>query len=61
MAAKDVAKAQAVGVKGVAEQAQVNRGNFCRALSRKGKPQLETVSKMLSARGLRFTITPAQH
>lgn len=54
-----VAKAQKGGVKGVAEEAQLSRENLYRALSQKGKPQLETVSKMLSAMGLRFTIMPA--
>lgn len=60
-ALRNVAKAQAGGVKGVAAQAHLNRENLYRALSKQGKPQLETVSKMLSAMGLRFTITPAHH
>jgi probable addiction module antidote protein len=60
-ALRNVAKAQEGGVRAVAAQADLSRENLYRALSKKGKPQLETVTKMLSALGLRFTITPAQH
>jgi len=59
-ALRHVAKAQEGGVRAVAELADLNRENLYRALSKNGKPQLETVAKMLSALGLRFTITPAQ-
>lgn len=59
-ALRHVAKAQEGGVSAVAEHARLNRENLYRALSKKGKPQLETVSKMLSAMGLRFTVTPAE-
>lgn len=58
-ALKDVAKAQQGGLSGIAEQAHLNRGSLYKSLSKSGKPQLDTVSKMLSAMGLRFTITPA--
>ena len=56
---RHVAKAQDGGVRAVAGQADLNRENLYKALSKNGKPQLETVSKMLSALGLRFTVTPA--
>ena len=56
---RHVAKAQEGGVRGVATQANVSRENLYRALSKSGKPQFETISKMLAAVGLRFTITPA--
>lgn len=59
-ALKDVAKAQEGGLAGVAEQAHLNRGSLYKSLSKTGRPQLDTVFKMLSAMGLRFTITPAQ-
>lgn len=59
-ALRHVAKAQEGGVKGVAEHANLNRENLYRALSKNGKPQLETISKMLSAMGLRFTVTAAE-
>lgn len=59
-ALRHVARAQEGGVSAVAEHAQLNRENLYRALSKKGKPQLETVSKMLAAMGLRFTVMPAE-
>jgi probable addiction module antidote protein len=55
---RHVAKAQEGGVKAVAEHADVSRENLYRALSKKGKPQMDTVTKMLTALGLRMTITP---
>ena len=58
-ALRNVAKAQEGGVRAVAKQADVSRENLYKALSKKGKPQMETVTKMLSALGLRFTITAA--
>ena len=59
-ALRNVAKAQEGGVKGVAMKANVSRENLYDALSKSGKPQMETVTKMLAALGLRFSITPAQ-
>lgn len=58
-ALRTVAKAQEGGVRAVAKQADVSRENLYRALSKTGKPQLDTVAKTLSALGLKFTITPA--
>ncbi len=55
-ALRNVAKAQEGGVRAVAKQAEVSRENLYKALSKKGKPQMETVTKMLSALGLRFKI-----
>lgn len=60
-ALRDVAKAQEGGVSGVAKKARVSRENLYDALSKTGKPQMETVTKMLSALGLRFSIKPAHH
>jgi probable addiction module antidote protein len=57
-ALRNVAKAQEGGVRAVAKQADLSRENLYKALSKKGKPQMETVTKMLSALGLRFTIEP---
>lgn len=59
-ALRHVAKAQQGGVKGVAEAAQLSRVNLYKSLSKKGKPQLDTVYKTLGAMGLQFTITPVQ-
>ena len=55
---RHVAKAQEGGVRAIAGQADLNRENLYKALSKNGKPQLATVAKMLSALGLRFTVTP---
>jgi probable addiction module antidote protein len=57
---RHVAKAQEGGIKGVAETAQLSRVNLYKALSKKGKPQLDTVYRTLAAMGLQFTITPVQ-
>ena len=56
---RHVAKSQAGGVRGVADQANLNRESLYRSLSKTGKPKMETVTKMLSALGLRLTVTPA--
>ncbi|UVC07384.1 putative addiction module antidote protein [Rhizobium sp. TH2] len=58
-ALRNVAKAQEGGVSAVAKRANVNRENLYDALSQSGKPQMETITKTLSALGLRFSITPA--
>lgn len=55
-ALRNVAKAQEGGVSAVAKQADVSRENLYKALSKKGKPQMETITKMLAALGLRFKI-----
>lgn len=59
-ALRHVAKAQAGGLAGVAEQADLNRGSLYKSLSKNGKPQFETLAKILAAMGLQFTITPVQ-
>jgi probable addiction module antidote protein len=56
---RHVAKAQEGGVKAVAEQADLGRANLYKALSRKGNPQMMTISKMLAALGLKLTVTPS--
>ena len=60
-ALRTVAKSQKGGVRAVAKQADLNRESLYKALSRQGKPQLATVSKMLAALGLRFSIRPCSH
>lgn len=57
-ALRHVAKAQAGGLSGVAEQAALNRGSLYKSLSRNGKSQFETLARILGAMGLQFTITP---
>ncbi len=57
-ALREVAKAQKGGVSAMARKAKVSRENVYDAFSKTGKPQMETVNKMLTALGLRFSITP---
>lgn len=57
-ALRNVAKAQEGGVSGVARKAKVSRENLYDAFSKTGKPQMETVTKMLAALGLRLAVTP---
>ena len=53
---RHVAKAQEGGVKAVAEQAELGRANLYKALSKRGNPQMGTVTKMLAALGLKLTV-----
>lgn len=55
-ALRDVAKAQG-GMKAVAESADLGRESLYKSLSKTGRPQMETISKVLSALGMRFSIT----
>jgi len=57
-AVRHVAKAQAGGLSGVAEQAALNRGSLYKSLSRNGKPQFETMARILDAMGLQFVVVP---
>jgi probable addiction module antidote protein len=56
---RHVAKAQEGGVRAVAEHAHLDRANLYKSLSKNGKPQFDTINKMLAAMGLQITITPA--
>ena len=58
-ALRNVAKAQEGGVRAVARQGTLNRENLYKALAKEGNPKLATISKMLSALGLRLTVTSA--
>ena len=55
-ALQDVAKAQG-GVATIAEVAELNSHSLYRALSKTGSPQLKTISKVLSALGMRMSVT----
>ena len=57
-ALRHVAKAQEGGVKGVAAKAKVSRENLYDALSAKGKPKMETITKTMAALGLRLAVVP---
>lgn len=56
---RHVAKAQQGGIKAMAEQANLGRESLYKSLSKGGNPQMATVSKMLSALGLKLTVTAA--
>lgn len=60
VALRDVAEARK-GMKAVAREANVNRENLYRALSRKGNPSIDTVDSVLSAlgMGIRFFVKRA--
>jgi probable addiction module antidote protein len=58
-ALRHVAKAQEGGIKAVAEQANLGRESLYKSLSKTGNPQMATVTKMLSALGLKLTVTAA--
>lgn len=55
---RHVAKAQEGGVRAVAAEANLNRESLYRSLAKDGKPKMETVTKMLTALGLKMTVTP---
>ncbi len=55
----NVAKAQTGGVSAIAKQTNLNRENLYRALSKKGKPKMETITKVLDSLGMRISITLA--
>ncbi|MCK5373844.1 MAG: putative addiction module antidote protein [Alphaproteobacteria bacterium] len=56
-ALKKVAKAQG-GMTALANETGLAREALYRSLSKTGKPQMETVTKALSALGLRLSIVP---
>ncbi|MDH5564791.1 MAG: putative addiction module antidote protein [Nitrospirota bacterium] len=56
-ALKDVAKAQG-GMTALANETNLAREALYRSLSKNGKPQMETIAKVLSAMGLRISIVP---
>jgi len=55
LALRDVARARG-GISVVARQSRMNRVALSRALSRKGNPELHSLSRILEASGLRFMI-----
>lgn len=56
---RHVAKAQEGGLKALADQANLGRESLYKSLSKTGNPQMATVNKMLSALGLKLTVTAA--
>jgi probable addiction module antidote protein len=56
-ALQNVAKAQG-GMTALAKETDLAREALYRSLSKKGKPQMETITKVLSALGMRISIVP---
>jgi probable addiction module antidote protein len=61
LALRQVAQAQKGGVAKVAKNTKLNREQLYRTLSKKGKPQFETVTKVLHSFGLRLAVVPEGH
>ncbi len=57
VALRDVAKAQG-GMSALASETKLAREALYRSLSKKGKPKMETINKVLGAMGMRFSIVP---
>jgi DNA-binding phage protein len=55
LALRDVARARG-GISAVARHSRMNRVAVSRALSRRGNPELQSLSRILDASGLRFVI-----
>lgn len=58
-ALRNVAEARG-GVARIAKKTGLNREALYRTLSRRGNPQLKSLAAILSATGLRLSVTPAQ-
>lgn len=54
LALRDVAEARGLSV--VAQEAQLNRENLYRMLSREGNPQLSSLNALLKSMGLRLAV-----
>ena len=57
-AVRSVAEARG-GIAHIAEKTGLNREALYRTLSRRGNPQLKSLAAILSATGLRLSVTPA--
>jgi probable addiction module antidote protein len=60
VALRDVAEAQK-GIQTVAREANVNRENLYRALSREGNPRIETLDAVLAVLGIAVKFVPAEN
>ena len=59
-ALKHVAEARG-GMSSLSKTTRLNRVALYRALSERGNPSLDTLSKVLGAMGLRMGVVPAEH
>ena len=58
LALKNVADARLGGMTALAEETSLGRESLYKTLSKTGNPKLETLTKILSAAGLRLSIVP---
>jgi len=58
LALKNVADARLGGMTALSKSTDITRESLYRALSAKGNPRLETLTKVLHAVGLRISVTP---
>lgn len=58
LALKNVADAKLGGMSALSKSTDITRESLYRALSAKGNPRLETLTKVLHAVGLRISVTP---
>lgn len=56
-ALRNIAEAQAGGIKGTAEKAKLNRESLYKMLSENGNPRLSSLAALLHAFGLRLAVT----
>jgi probable addiction module antidote protein len=60
VALKNVADARLGGMTMLAEETNLGRESLYKSLAKKGNPKLETLTRILSAMGLRFSIAPSE-
>ena len=58
LALKNVADARLGGMTALSKSTDITRESLYRALSAKGNPRLDTLTKVLHALGLRISVTP---
>jgi probable addiction module antidote protein len=56
LALRNVAEARLGGISALSERAELNRESLYRALSNRGNPTLETLTKIMHALGLRISV-----
>jgi probable addiction module antidote protein len=56
LALRNVAEARLGGISALSERAELNRESLYRALSGRGNPTLETLTKIMHALGLRISV-----
>jgi len=57
-ALKDVADARLGGITALSKKTDLNREQLYKTLSKKGNPRLDTLTQVLSAVGLRMSVSP---